>query len=86
MTVHMTIELSEADEAQLKALAEFESVSAEEALSKIVSERLNYDAWFRAEVQKGLDAFKAGDVLTHEEVMARSDARRAELLARSPHT
>jgi predicted transcriptional regulator len=27
-----------------------------------------YDAWFRAEVQKGIDDFAAGRVSTHEQV------------------
>lgn len=39
-------------------------------------EAAEYDAWFRREVQKGIDAANAGDVLSHEEVEARFAARR----------
>lgn len=39
-------------------------------------EAAEYDAWFRREVQKGVDAANAGDVVSNEEVEARFAARR----------
>jgi predicted transcriptional regulator len=38
-----------------------------------------HDAWFRSEVQIGLDAAQAGDVLTAEEVEAKATLWRAHL-------
>jgi len=37
-----------------------------------------HDAWFRQQVQVGLDAANAGDLLSSEEVEAEADAWRAE--------
>ena len=52
------------------AEAEVEEAAAREAAE--------YDAWFRRQVQIGLDAANAGDVLTHEEMQAEVAAWRAE--------
>jgi len=83
MTVHMTIELNEADDAQLRAIAEHEELSPEDLVKKLLAERLEYDRSYRDAVQRGMDDFAAGRFFTHEEVVARSEKRRAELLARS---
>ena len=37
-----------------------------------------HDAWYRQQVQVGLDAANAGDLLSSEEVEAEADAWRAE--------
>lgn len=83
MTVHRTIELDDATDAQLEALAQHGELSPEELLKQLVADRLHYEEWFRAEVQKGIDDLDAGRVFTHEEVLERSARRREELLARS---
>jgi len=44
-------------------------------VSSLVEQRLDYDAWFLAEVQKGLDDERAGRLLTAEESEQRSRAR-----------
>ncbi len=41
-------------------------------------EAADHDAWFRRQVQMGLDAAKAGDLLSAEEVEAEAAAWRAE--------
>lgn len=82
--MHMTIELEEAEEAQLRAIADHEKLSPEELVRKVLAERLEYDRGFREAVQKGMDDISAGRFFTHDEVLARSAKRRAELLARSP--
>ena len=82
MTVHRTIQLDEALDARLQSLADAANVSAEDMALRVLTERLDYDRWFIAEVQKGIDEVKAGRFYTHEEVMERSAKRREELLAR----
>lgn len=36
-----------------------------------VARYLEYEAWFRAEVQKGIDAADAGDLVSHDQVKER---------------
>lgn len=83
MTVHRTIELDEAEDAQLQALAEAGELSPEAFLKRILAERAEHDRWFRAQVRKGIEEIEAGHVFTHEEVLERSARRRENLLARS---
>lgn len=40
------------------------------------------EAWFRAEVQKGIDAADAGDLIANEAVEAEAVAWRADMLAK----
>ena len=35
---------------------------------QLVESYMDHDAWFRQQVQKGLDQLERGEVLTHEEV------------------
>ncbi len=41
-------------------------------------EAAEHDSWFRQEVQAGIDAANAGDVISADEVEAEADAWRAE--------
>lgn len=43
-------------------------------------EKAEYDAWFRRQVQIGLDSANAGNLMPHEEVKAKFAKRRAETL------
>lgn len=43
-------------------------------------EKADYDAWFRQQVQIGLDAANAGNVIPHEQVKAKFAKRRADTL------
>ena len=81
MTNHITVELTEAQEAHLRAEAERHAVTPEAMMATWVQRQVDYDAWFCAEVQKGIDAADRGEFIPHEEVVARAEARRAELLA-----
>ncbi len=81
MTKHITVELTEAQDAHLQAEAERQEVSPETLVAALVQRQVEYDIWFRAEVQKGIDAADRGEFISHEEVVARSERRRAELLA-----
>lgn len=70
MGMHVTIELDEADEAQLRAIAEHEQLSPEEVLKSALAERLAYDRWFRAAVQEGRASAERGELYDQEEVFA----------------
>lgn len=37
-------------------------------IQEVLSKSLNYDAWLRAEVQKGIDAADRGDFISQEEM------------------
>jgi len=43
-------------------------------------DQVEYDAWFRRQVQAGLDTANAGDLVPAEKVEAKSAKRRAETL------
>jgi predicted transcriptional regulator len=81
MTKHITVELTEAQEAYLQGEALRLEVTPEALVSALVQRDVDYDAWFRAEVQKGVDAADRGELIPHEQVVAMADRRRAELLA-----
>ncbi|MDB5423522.1 MAG: hypothetical protein JWQ29_938 [Phenylobacterium sp.] len=84
MTRHVTIELTEAQAAVLDSEAAREAKPIEAVVTDLIQRQVDYDAWFRAEVQKGLDEAERGQGIPHGEVVARSAKRRNELLARKP--
>lgn len=86
MTVHVDVELTEAQKQQLEAIARHEDVALGELIAKLVQSRLDYDAWVRRKVQDGIDAIERGEFLTQEDVEARAEARRTELIAKYSNT
>ena len=80
MTVHVNVELTEMQKAQLDALALHEAVQPEALIADIVQQHLAEDARYRAAVEKGLAAVRRGDVLSHEEVVVRANRRAQRLL------
>ncbi len=83
----LTFEVDEALKAEFADAAKATDRTAEELLLFLMRDYVNraeaeaeYDAWFRAEVQKGIDAAEAGDVISHEEMKAEMASWRAELL------
>ena len=82
MTRHVTIELTEAQAAVLDAEAARESTSVEAVVRDLIQRQVDYDEWFRAKVQEGIDAADRGELLSHEEVVKRARRRREELLGR----
>lgn len=44
-------------------------------IKEAVAQYLEREAWYRAEVQKGIDAAEAGQVISHEEMGARLKAK-----------
>lgn len=81
MTVHVTIELTEDQKARLEQLAAHSNVTVSEYLVNTAEEIARRDAEFRALVQEGIEAAGRGETMSHEEVMARMEARLAELEA-----
>lgn len=77
MTKHVTVELSDAEEAHLRATAERLETSVEQVLSELVQRQMDYDAWFIRQVQIGIDEADRGELIPHEEVMAELRRRRA---------
>jgi predicted transcriptional regulator len=86
MTVHVDIELTEAQQQQLEEIARHEDVGLAELIAQLVQSRLEYDARLRRKVQDGRDAIARGEAFSHEEVEARAVARRAELIAKYGET
>ena len=80
MTVHVNVELTETQKAQLDALALHEAVQPEVLIADIVQQHLDEDARYRAAVEEGLAAVRRGEVFSHEEVVARAKLRAQRLL------
>lgn len=83
----LTFEVDEALKAEFAEAAKAVDRSAEELLLFLMRDYVDradaeaeYDAWFRAEVQKGIDAAEAGDLIPHEQVKAELAAWREETL------
>jgi predicted transcriptional regulator len=69
MEVHLSPELqAKAD----RAAAENKSGS-EEYVQQLVEHYVDYDAWFRQQVTRGLEQLDRGEFLTHEQVGGRID-------------
>jgi predicted transcriptional regulator len=75
MTVRVAIDLDEEQKARLDALAQSREASPADLIVEAVTAYLEHDAWFRAEVQKGLDDVAAGRVHDWREVKAELRAR-----------
>jgi len=67
MEVHFSPEL----QAKLNRVAAENNSAADEYVQQLVERYVDHDAWFRQQVQKGLDQLDRGEFLTHEEVGAR---------------
>ena len=62
MTVRISISLKEDQKARLDALAEARAETTAEIVAEALDQYLEYDAGFRAAVEEGLAANRAGDV------------------------
>lgn len=82
MTRHVTVELTEAQAAVLDSEAAREDLPVEAIVTALIQRQVEYDAWFRTEVQKGIDEIGRGEFYTHEQVVEQARLRREEFLAR----
>lgn len=78
MTVHMTIAIDDLVNDRLRALADIKQVSPEELVRDVLAEHLDYDRWFHAKVQEGIDSADRGELIDHDEVFARLHERMAK--------
>ena len=65
-------------ETKLARAADRRGMAAEALVLEAIERTVEYDDWFLREVEKGLVQIEHGDVLTHEEVGARLEARLTE--------
>jgi predicted transcriptional regulator len=84
MTVHVSLDLDEAQKAELDRIARHENITFDALMTRLVEQRLEHERWFAAEVQKGIDDARAGRLIDHDKAvadieahMARSEAKRA---------
>lgn len=82
MTVHRTIQLEDAVDAQLRALADAKNVAPEQVAQDLLANQLDYDRWFRAAVQEGIASADRGELIDHDEVF--DDLRRRIAALTSP--
>lgn len=83
MTRHVTVELTEAQAAVLDFEAAREVKPVEAIVTELIQRQVEYDAWFRAEVQKGIDAADRGELISHDEVVEHGRQLQRELIAKA---
>ena len=71
----MEIPLAPDLQAKLSRLAAQKGQAAEALVVEAVERMFNYDAWFLAEVEKGLAAAERGDLIDHAKVAKLIDER-----------
>ncbi len=64
----MEVDFSPETEAKLQQAAKENGSASAEYVRQLVEHYLDYDAWFRQKVNKGLEQLDSGQYLTHEEV------------------
>lgn len=69
----MEIHLTPDTEAQLQHLAASQGKAASQVVEETVTRMLERQSAFIEGVQRGIDAAKRGDLISHEEVVARID-------------
>ncbi|HWG18425.1 MAG TPA: hypothetical protein VN678_11220 [Acidobacteriaceae bacterium] len=70
----MEVHLSADVESKLSQLANRQSTDSEALIIEAVERLVNYDEWFRSEVEAGLVQIERGQTLSHEQVGTRLDA------------
>ncbi len=79
MSVELAVTVDNDQKAQIDAIAEARQETTAEVLSEAVAQYLDYDAWFRREVDKGLASLARGEGHDFEDVAASFRQRIAEL-------
>ena len=80
MTKHITVELTDAQTAHFERRSQLQALSLEDLMREAIQRQVDYDVRFAAAVQEGLDAADRGEVIPHEEVVARMKRRHSEWL------
>jgi predicted transcriptional regulator len=71
----MEVRLSPEKEALLHQLAVRTGRGTEELVEEAVERLLDYDTWFDLEVERGLGQAARGELIDHDEVVKRVEAR-----------
>ena len=79
MTAQLAITLKDDQKARLDALAEARHETVADVVAEAVSQYLEYDDWFAAEVEEGLADIRAGRVYSLDEVAAEFRQKIADL-------
>jgi len=79
MEIHLTPE----KEALLREVAARNGQDAAQIIQEAVDRLLDHDAWFIQEVEKGLSEAAKGDLIEHDEVVARIEKRLKDKQSRS---
>jgi len=69
----MQVNLPPELQAKLDRIAAKQGRKAESLVNEAVERLVGYDAWFIQQVEKGLAQVERGEVLEHEEVVARAE-------------
>jgi predicted transcriptional regulator len=79
MEIHLTPE----KEALLRQLADRNGQDTAQVIQEAVDRLLDHDAWFNGEVEKGQLQAAQGQLIEHDEVVARIEKRMQERQSRS---
>jgi predicted transcriptional regulator len=79
MEIHLTPE----KEALLRQVAARTGQDAVQVIQEAVDRLLDHDTWFIQEVEKGLSQAAKGDLIEHDEVVARIEKRLKDKQSRS---
>ena len=71
----ITVRLDPETRAQLEKITELREKPRAWIIKEAVAQYLEREAWYLAEVQKGIDDMEAGRVISHEEMGARLKAK-----------
>ena len=74
----MEVILSADLQAKLARIARERQTNPEALAQEAIERLVNYDDWFRREVEKGLAQIERGETLSHDEVGARLEQRLTE--------
>ena len=66
--IGMEISLTPEVEAGLARIAADAGKPADQVVQELIASYVDHDAWFKGEVQKGLDSLDRGKFVSHEEV------------------
>ena len=83
MTVQISVPLDEEQKARFDAIAEARQEPLAAVVAEALTDYLDYDTWFRAQVAEGIASVEAGDVHDFDDVEREMRAYMADYIARS---
>ena len=77
MNVRVSFDMDEPQAAELERIARRENITLGALMARLADQRLEYEAWFKTEVQKGLDSVARGELIDDDDVFRGIEARMA---------